>query len=140
MVFHGLLQICKARAAACIGIGCAAKPCGAFIYAARARAVIMSHDSYITKTLNADLAQPRNRSIVARLSFVRGARDRLGTRLRDRLVVVAGSHDRNAAKSSEPGDEDGGVGRRSENTKTYVLFGGIDHEKSVKSVTKGVAP
>ena len=61
-------------------------------------------------------------------------------RLRDWLVVVAGSHDRNVAKRSLAGDEDGGVGSRSENTKTYVLFGGIEHEKSVKSITEGVAP
>ena len=31
--------------------------------------------------LIADLAQPRNCSIVSRLSFVQGTRDRLGTRL-----------------------------------------------------------
>ena len=36
----------------------------------------------------ADSAQPRNRSIVSRLSFVRGARDRLGTRLADTALSL----------------------------------------------------
>ena len=57
----------------------------------------------------------------------------------DWLFVVAGSHDRNASKGSLARDEYEGVGCRSKNTKTYVSFGGIEHEKSVKSITKGVA-